>query len=128
MGNIIIETSKIKVCEYLYELCEYCGYEKAFADRLWENVVLDDRLYDELVYYFCNHTLKDEICVEGYSLTDLYFFQMNKYTLLTEIGKNPVECNKDRMVLNAFDMMAGMLKNPEEYIKRMDEGKGEDRL
>lgn len=128
MNNIIIQTSKIKVCQYLYDLCEFCGYEKSWADNLWEEIILDNRLYEELVYYFENHTLKDQICVEGYSLTDLYFFQMNKYTLLTEIGKNPVECNKERMVLNAFNMMAGMIKDPATYIKRIEEGKGEDRL
>ena len=128
MSNIIIETSRIKVCQYLYDLCDYCGYEREWTDSLWQDIILDSRLYEELVYYLSNHTLMDKICVEGYSLTDLYFFQMNKYTLLTEIGKNPVECNKDRMVLNAFNMMAGMLKNPEKYIRLIEEGKGEDRL
>ena len=128
MGNIIIDTSRIKACQYLYELCEYCGYEREWVDELWENILLDDRLYDELVYYLENHSLKDQINVAGYSLTDLYFFQMNKYTLLTEIGKNPVTCNKERMVLNAFNMMVQMIKNPEECIKRIEEGKGEDRL
>ena len=128
MSNIIITTSKIKVCEYMYELCDFCGYTKEWADELWTNIIMDDGLYEEFVYYLTNHTLMDKICVEGYSLTDLYFFQMNKYTLLTEIGRNPVECNKDRMVLNAFKMMAGMMQDPETYIRRIEEGKGEDRL
>lgn len=128
MGNIIIQTSKIKACEYLYELCDYCGYEKEWADELWTDILHSDELYAELVYYLENHTLKDQICIEGYSLTDLYVFQMNKYNLIMEIGKNPVECNKERMVLKAFRMMAEMIKDPPTYVRRLEEGKGSDRL
>lgn len=126
--SIIIETSKIKVCECLYELCDYCGYESEFTDRLWENVILNNDLYEELVYYLYNKTFKDKICVSGYSLSDLYVFQMDKYNLVREIGKNPVECSKDRMVLNAFMMMSNMIKDPERYVQKLTEGRGEDRL
>ena len=85
-------------------------------------------MYDEFVYYAENHTLKDSVKIAGYSLSDLYVFQMNKYNLIREIGKNPRECNKERMVLNAFRMMIDMKSDPETYVKRLEEGKGEDRL
>ena len=127
-GNIIIATSKIKACELFYELCEYCGYEKPWIDKLWGDVIRDDEMFAELAFYLTNHTLRDGISVEGYSLTDLYVFQMDKYNLIREIGKNPPECNKQRMVLNAFRMMVDMKADPETYIKRLEEGRGEDRL
>lgn len=128
MSNIIIQTSKLKVCEYLYNICDYCGYDKDFADELWTDIICNEDLYEELVYYLENHTLMDKICIEGYSLTDLYVFQMNKYNLIREIGKNPVECSKERMVMNSFRMMANMIKDPQRYVKMIEEGKGEDRL
>ncbi len=127
-GNIIIATSKIKACEQFYELCEYCGYEKEWTDSLWGDIVSDDGMFNELAYYLTHHTLKDSESVGGYSLTDLYVFQMDKYNLIREIGKNPPECNKERMVLNAFRMMIDMKADPETYIKRLEEGRGEDRL
>lgn len=126
--SIIISTERIKVCQYLYDLCEYCGYDKDWADKLWAELVCNEDIYAEFVYYLENHSLADSVTVEGYSFTDLYFFQMNKYNLLSEIGKNPVECNKERMVLNAFMMMINLRKDPATYIKRLEEGKGEDRL
>ena len=126
--SIVIATSKIKACEFLYELCEYCGYEKEWVDALWIEIVENDDLYRELVYYFENHTFLDELKVKGYSLSDLYVFQMSKYNLIREIGKNPVECNKERMVMNSFRMMIDMIKDPETYVQRIEEGKGNDKL
>ena len=38
MSNIIIETSRIKVCQYLYDLCDYCGYEREWTDSLWQDI------------------------------------------------------------------------------------------
>ena len=127
-SNIIIATTKLKACELFYELCDWCGYDRDWTDRLWGDIVKDDALFDELVYYLSNHTLKDSESVYGYSLTDLYVFQMNKYNLIREIGKNPSECNKERMVLNAFRMMVDMKADPETYVKKIEEGRGEDKL
>ncbi len=127
-GNIIIATSKIKACEKFYELCEYCGYDRDWTDALWGDIIADDTMFAELSYYLCNHTLRDGVSIGGYSLTDLYVFQMDKYNLIREIGKNPPECNKEGMALNAFRMMIDMEADPETYIKRLEEGRGEDRL
>ena len=127
-GNIIIATSKIKAFETFCTLCRQNGYEDAWIDALWGDIITDEDMYAELVYFLSNHTLKDSVKIAGYSLSDLYVFQMNKYNLIREIGKNPRECNKERMVLNAFRMMIDMKTDPETYVKRLEEGKGEDRL
>ncbi len=127
-SNIIIATSKIKTCEFFYELCDFCGYDREWSDDLWKDIVVDPDMYDEFAYYAANHTLKDSFDICGYSLTDLYVFQMDKYNLIREIGKNTADCNKERMVLNAFRMMIDMKEDPETYVRRLEEGRGEDRL
>ncbi len=127
-GNIIIATSKIKTCERFYALCDNCGYDRIWSDALWADVINDDEIYAELEYYLATHTLKDSADVCGYSLTDLYVFQMDKYNLIREIGKNTAECNKERMVLNAFRMIVDMKADPETYLRRLEEGRGEDKL
>lgn len=126
--SIIISTKKIKICEYFYNLTDYCGYDREWADELFGEIMGNDELYKEFVYYLENHTFLDELKVEGYSLSDLYVFSMSKYNLIREIGKNPVECNKERMVMNSFDMMSKMIKEPFTYVARIEEGKGRDRL
>ena len=81
-----------------------------------------------MVYYLEHRTFMDKLKIEGYSLSDLYVSQMDKYNLVREIGKNPRSCNKERMVMRAFRTMLDMQENPAEYVKRLKEGRGEDRL
>lgn len=126
--GIIIATSMLKTCQFFYDLCNYCEYDGEWIDSLWADIIEDDKIYNELVYYFENHTFLDELKVKGYSLSDLYVFQMSKYNLIREIGKNPASCNKERLVLNSFRMMVDMVRDPETYVMRIEEGKGNDKL
>ena len=127
-GNIIIATSKLKACDFCYELCDACGYDRDWTDALWGDIVTDEDILSEFMYYRENHTFRDKCSIRGYSLSDLYVFQMDKYNLIREIGKNTVDCNKERMVLNAFRMMIDMKADPDTFVKRLEEGRGEDRL
>ncbi len=126
--SIIISTSTIKTCDFFFFLCDYCQFEQEWSDKLWSDIIANDDLYNELVYYFENHTFLDKLSVMNYSLSDLYVFQMSKYNLIREIGKNPESCNKERLVLNSFRMMVDMIADPQTYVSRIEEGKGNDRL
>ncbi len=124
--SIIIATSKLKVYEGFTSICEYAGMSVEWSDELWAELNLDKDLYAEFVYYLQNHTFLDEMKIRGYSLSDLYVWQMDKYNLIREIGKNPVSCNKETMVMNAFKTMADMKKDPDVYVKRIESGRGND--
>ena len=124
--SIIISTSKLKACEGFYELIEYAGLSKDFGDNLWTELLLDPSIYDEFVFYLTNHTFKDAVKIAGYSLSDLYVWQMDKYNLIREIGKNPTTCNKETLVMNAFQTLVDMKKNPDIYVKRIESGRGLD--
>ncbi len=124
--SIIISTSKLKACEGLYSLCEYAGLSTEFGDSLWTEILLDPEMYEEFVFYLENHTFKDSLKIKGYALSDLYVWQMDKYNLIRELGKNPVTCNKETMVMNAFKTLADMKKDPDVYVKRIESGRGLD--
>lgn len=126
--NIIYDSSRLKIGHGLFSLCEYAGLDENFANSLWQDMALEADVYNEFVYYLINHTFLDKLSIKGYSLSDLYVFQMDKYNLLSEIGKNPVDCNKERMVLKAFRMLVDMKRDPDTFIKRLESGRGEDRL
>lgn len=128
MSGIIYDTSKIKACEAFYTICDYAEFDRQWTDELWRDVLIHPPVYEEMVYYLEHHTFEDKVKIEGYSLSDLYVFQMDKYNLVREIGKNPRSCNKERMVMRAFRTLLDMQENPEEYVKRLKEGRGEDRL
>ena len=126
--GILYDARKLKALEFLQQLCEYAGKDDEFASGLWSEFIGDPDLYDEFVYYADNHTFLDEMKISGYSMSDLYVWQMDRYNIVRELGKNPAACNKETLVLNAFSEMANMKRDPAEYVKRIESGKGNDRL
>ena len=128
MAGMVISTEKIKVYENLKYLCEFARLDMAFCDALWADVATDAGLYRELLYYMENHTFLDEVRQEGYSLSDVYVWQMNRFNLFHDEGKNSFQCNKERMVLKAFRTMIDMRLKPAEYVRKFKEGPGMDRI
>lgn len=128
MSNIVYGTEKIRAYDGLMRLCEYAGKESGWCDALWQEMLCDTDLYAEFVYYLEHHIPKDRMKVQGYSLTDLYVWQMEKYNLRRDSGKNTDSCNKEEMILQALWTMAMMKKNPDQYIQKLNEGTGLDKL
>ena len=117
---ILVQNNLIKSYENLRSLCEQTNETAEFADALWNDMLGDSELLAEFNYYVVHRTLKGECSVEGLTLLDLYFAQMNKYNRLHDLGKNPASANKERMVLHAFRQMADMKKDPS-LIRKLDE-------
>lgn len=126
--NIIIDGRRILALEAFSQLGEYSGRDKEWLDNLWGELIEEPRLMKEFMYYIDHHTFSDESLCEGYGMTDLYVFQMSRYNLIRDIGKNTESCNKEFLALGAFHDMACMLKNPEKYVRKLSEGPGMDRL
>lgn len=126
MAGILYDARRIKAYEGLLALGEIAEETKQWCDELWEELVFDAELLDEFVFYLEHHCLKDSVHCEGYGLTDLYIWQMNRYNLIGDSGKNTDACNKDRMVLYAFRDMIDMKKEPAVYVKKMTMGRGLD--
>ncbi|MBO5033038.1 MAG: hypothetical protein J6C19_13550 [Lachnospiraceae bacterium] len=127
MAGILYDARRIKAYEGLLALGELAGESNQWCDLLWEELVFDQELFEELVFYLEHHYLKDAVHCEGYGLTDLYIWQMNQYNIIGDSGKNTDACNKDRMVLKAFKDMIEMKKEPAPYIRKMTMGRGMDR-
>lgn len=127
MSGILYDARLVKAFEKLKTLGRTADMTDEWCEKLWKEIVFSQDLLEELIFYLDHHYLTDKVNCEGYSLTDLYVWQMDRYNLIGDWGKNTSACNKDRMVLNAFMDMAQMRKNPAEYIKRLTSGRGMDR-
>ena len=127
MAGILYDARLVKALEELKALGKSAGETDEWCESLWEELVFSQDLLEELIFYLDHHYLTDKVKCEGYSLTDLYVWQMDRYNLIGDWGKNTSACNKDRMVLGAFMDMVQMRKNPDEYIKRLTSGRGMDR-
>lgn len=127
MNTIIYDARRIKAYEKIQELGVYASKDEMFIEQLWKELVSDGDLMKEFTYYLDHHALLDEMKCEGYALTDLYVWLLQRYNLMQDYGKNNADCNKEALVLDTFGMMAAMKKNPQEYVKRLNSGLGMDR-
>ena len=127
MSQIIYNTEKLRAYEGLGMLCRYAGKSDGWCDELWQSMLVDAELYSEFLYYLEHHSFADRMKVSGYSLTDCYVWQLEKYNLAKDTGKNTLNCNKEEMVLQAFRTMAEMKNNPAYFEKKFREGSGMDR-
>lgn len=128
MSGIILDSRLIMALEALQEIGEYAGREKEWLDILWQELIEEPGLMKEFMYYVDHHSFADEFACEGYHLTDLYVFQMSRYNLIRDSGKNTEGCNKEFLALGAFHDMACMIKSPEKYVKKLSDGPGMDRI
>ena len=128
MSGILYDARKVMAYQGLIQLGEYAGKSAGFLEELWAELILDEGLMTEFMYYLDHHSLLDKVRCRGYSLTDLYVWQMDRYNLIREIGKNPAGCNKETMVLNALRTMIDMKKDPDTYVERLTRGTGMDEL
>jgi len=126
MAGILYDARRVKAYEGLMALGELACESRQWCDVLLEELVFDSGLTEELVFYLEHHYLMDNVRFDGYGLTDLYIWQMNRYNLIRESGKNTAACNKERMVLHAFRDMIDMKKEPATYVKRLTMGRGMD--
>lgn len=128
MTNIILDPRKIKAYEWLEYACETLGKDGKYKDKLWDGIVMDSELYEELLYFIDNHTLLDKMKYREYSLTDLYVFMLENSNLFFDTGKNTLACNKDEMVLDTFMLMIELKKDPDRIIMKLNEGRGLDKM
>ena len=124
---LIIDGSKLKVFEYFHQLCDYAEWNQESRDFLWKKLLINESLYNEFVYYLEHHEFCGKLSFHGYSLIDLYVWQMDRYNLIHDIGKNTGNCNKEDLVLKAFYTMAVFFEKPEYYDKKLSEGLGMDK-
>ena len=128
MANIVLDGSKIKVYGMLQNLCDYCNEKDSWCDELWGYMLQNDGLYEEFVYFIVNRSLMGKMNVEGYTLIDLYVKQIDMYNVRNDLGKNPIFCMKEDMVLRSFLMMGRLLEAPETYKKKLEDSFGMDQL
>lgn len=127
MSTIIYDARRVKALERLQELGTYAGKDESFVNSLWVELVSDGAFMKEFTYYLDHHTLLDEMKCEGYGMTDLYVWMLERYNLMQDYGKNGPDCDKESLVLDTFAMMAEMKRNLEPCLKRLQGGFGMDK-
>lgn len=128
MANIIIASEKLKLFELVKAWAEYAGYADEWADKFWQDLLLNPDVYKEFLYYVDHEDFLCETCYNGQYITDIFIWEMRKFNIKTDRGKNYADCDKAEMVLNAFRTMLDMRDNGEKTINDMENKNGGDKL
>lgn len=128
MGNIIIASEKLKLFEIVESWSEYAGYTKEWADKFWKDLLLCPDVYEEFLYYIDNDDFLCKHEFGGQYITDIFIWEMRKFNIKTDRGKNYADCDKAEMVLNAFRTMLDMKENAGKVIDAMENKNGGDKL
>lgn len=129
MANIIYDSTKLKVMQFLDDLSEYAGFDIEFANKLWERMLFHKNVYEEFIYYIENHSLLGKYEIEGYSILECYVWQRNNQVYrLGERGKFEPEGNEETVVLKAFDMMMDLEDDTPATLQRLEDDLGRDKM
>ena len=107
MEGMIYDGTRVRAYESLKALCGYAGETPEWCDALWTQLLEEEELYGELLYYMKNNTLLDRMRREGCTLTDLSARQMDQSRRKAGRYGQEDHCRMVDMVLRAFADMAG---------------------
>lgn len=105
--------------EFAARLCMYAGEDQAFYDAFWKRLLSHTDILAEFVYYMEHHEFACRIKVADKSVVDIMIWQIDHFKSHLDRDEVDMRCNKDKMVLYAFDTMTKMAENPEDYVRKM---------
>lgn len=128
MQQIIIAQEKMKLYDRLGEICEQAVYTTEWKDRFWNDLLKEPGIYQEFLYYLEHQDFLCNCTIDGYQITDIFVWQMRKYNVRTDRGKNGADCDKLAMLLEAFRTMLDMRADGAEIEWSMEMRNGMDQL
>ena len=112
--------------EYIDRLCENAGDDQSFAEDFYERLTADQEILQEFVSYMesGNFACREKVC--DYTVVDVMVWQIDHFKAWLDRDTTGTKQNKDKMLLNAFDILLKMKQNPESYIQKMQLETGTD--
>lgn len=128
MTGIIIASEKIKLFEFLTELCKYTSYSDDWRDLFWEDILTNEPIYREFLYWAQHKDFLLECKVGGNTIIDILVWEMRKYNVRMDWAKNGPDCDKQAMVLEAFREMIDSYNDGAKLEWSMEMRNGMDEL
>lgn len=111
---------------YVCLLSDSAQMEEGYGEILWEGIMQSSGLLQELAYYHDYGRFLCKYKVAGYTLADVLVWQVDHFKFYMD---RPMEMNRyrqDRLLLEAFETMLEMEKNPVPLVEKMKGETGQD--
>ncbi len=115
-----------KLRDYIGELCIRSGKDNVFAETFLNELMSDEEICQEFVYYMEHGNFACKAKAAGYTVVDIMVWQMDHFKAWLDRDNSTTRQNGDGMLLMAFDTLLAMKKNPDQYIQKMQYETGTD--
>lgn len=120
------EMSEKDIRESIDKLCENAGEDQNFALHFYERLTADEEILQEFIFYLENGDFACRAKVCDYTVVDVMVWQIDHFKAWLDRDTTGTKQNKDKMLLNAFDILLKMKQDPETYIQKMQLETGTD--
>ena len=118
--------NEMVIREYIDKLCENAGEDRSFARDFYERLTKDEEILQEFVFYMENGNFACRAKVCDYTVVDVMVWQIDHFKAWLDRDTTGTKQNRDKMLLNAFDILLKMKQEPEIYIRKMQQETGTD--
>lgn len=112
--------------DFVLEKAVKAGKDEAYGETLWQGIRQSGGLLQELAYY---HDYGNFLCkykVAGYTLADVLVWQVDHFKLYMDRPNEMNRYRQDRLLLESFETMVQMEKNPDAFLEKMRSESGQD--
>lgn len=114
-----------EAARFAARLCMYAQKDQEFYDAFWQRLLKHGDILAEFVYYMEHQDFLCRAKVADKSVVDIMVWQVDHFKATLDQGYD-MRCNKDKMILLAFDTMTKMAEDPQPYVTRMEGESGQD--
>ncbi len=108
------------------QMAAACGETEDFVRDFLNDLVCDDGILEEFVYYLNENNFLCREKIAGYSVVDILVFQMDHFKATMDRAENGMKTDGNKMVLRAFRTLLNMRKDPEPIVNAMQGETGTD--
>lgn len=128
MSDIFYDDHMVGIFSMIANYCYTKGFDKDWVNRFWEGLQDDSGLYEEFIHFFNAGEVLGKYELYGFTVLDTFVWQMEYDSLERDRGRNGDTCDKDRMVLLAFESMIDLKQDPKHWIQILSEDRRMDWL
>ena len=114
--------------KFVVGLAEAAGMEPGYGEKLWQGIRQSEGLLQELAYYHDYGTFLCRYKVAGYTLADVVVWQVDHFKLYMDRPDEMNRYRRQRLLLEAFDTMLQMERDPQRFSDKMKTETGQDIL
>ena len=112
--------------QWIRTLGESAKEGEVFLKALAEALLEEPEAAQEFAYYMETGDFLCKMKVDGYTVIDVMVWQMDHFKARLDQDNSKTRQNGDRMVLLAFNTFLNLVKEPDQYIRKMQAETGTD--